>query len=91
MLMSIPFLIWISIFEFGPMFGWLMAFVQYDPNKGILGSQWVGLRYFKMFFQDPDIWLILRNTCLRTPVTASLRPPGTRRSTAPRQDRIRGT
>ncbi|MGE5585058.1 MAG: ABC transporter permease [Bacillota bacterium] len=64
MMMSIPFLIWIFIFEFGPMFGWLMAFVQYDPNKGILGSQWAGLRYFKMFFEDPDIWLILRNTVM---------------------------
>lgn len=62
LLMSVPFIIWIFVFCFGPTVGWLMAFVQYDPNKGILGSRWVGLHYFKMFFQDPDIWLILRNT-----------------------------
>lgn len=62
MLMSIPFIIWIFIFSFGPMYGWLMAFQDYNPNNGVFGSQWVGLKHFKAFFQYPEAIRAVRNT-----------------------------
>lgn len=61
-LMSVPFIIWIAVFCYGPLYGWLMAFVRYSPQKGIFGSEFVGFYYFKQFFTDPDIGIILRNT-----------------------------
>ncbi|MBQ8621118.1 MAG: sugar ABC transporter permease [Oscillospiraceae bacterium] len=60
--MAIPCIILIAIFYYGPLYGWLMAFVRYSPSKGVLGSEFVGLHYFKQFLTDPDVGVILRNT-----------------------------
>jgi len=62
LLMSVPFIIWIFIFCFGPMYGWLMAFQNYDPNKGVWKSEWVGFRHFISFFQNPEALRAVRNT-----------------------------
>lgn len=61
-LMAIPCIILVCVFYYGPLYGWLMAFVKYKPAKGIFGSEFVGLYYFKQFFSDPDVGIILRNT-----------------------------
>lgn len=61
-LIAIPCLIYIVIFFFGPLYGWLMAFFKYKPSKGIFGSEFVGLYYFKQFLTDPDLGKIVRNT-----------------------------
>lgn len=60
--MAIPCIILVAIFYYGPLYGWLMAFFKYKPSKGIFGSEFVGLHYFKQFFSDPDVGIILRNT-----------------------------
>ena len=39
-----------------------MAFVRYKPARGVFGSEFVGLHYFKEFFTDPDLGKIIRNT-----------------------------
>ena len=61
-LIAIPCIIYIGIFFYGPLYGWLMAFVKYKPSRGVFGSQFVGLHYFKEFFSDPDLGKIVRNT-----------------------------
>jgi len=61
-LIAIPCIIYIFIFFYGPLYGWLMAFVRYKPSRGVLGSEFVGLYYFKQFFTDPDLGKIVRNT-----------------------------
>lgn len=61
-LISIPMIIWVLIFSYMPMYGILMAFVNYIPGNTILQSDWVGLTHFKMFFDSPDFSLVLRNT-----------------------------
>ncbi|MCI8463016.1 MAG: sugar ABC transporter permease [Lachnospiraceae bacterium] len=61
-LIAVPCLIYIIIFFYGPLYGWLMAFFKYKPSKGIWGSEYVGLYYFKQFFTDPDLGKIVRNT-----------------------------
>ncbi|MGF7146169.1 putative aldouronate transport system permease protein [Anaerotaenia torta] len=61
-LIAIPCLIYIAIFFYMPLYGWLMAFVKYKPSRGILGSDFAGLHYFKEFFTDPDLGKIVRNT-----------------------------
>ncbi|WP_445487782.1 ABC transporter permease [Niallia sp. 03133] len=61
-LMMAPGIIFLIIFSFIPMFGIIMAFQDYIPAKGILGSEWVGLENFKYMLQIPDSMKILRNT-----------------------------
>ena len=60
--MMLPGMIFIFIFCFVPMFGILMAFQDYVPAKGILGSEFVGLEHFQYMFSLPDVGRIFRNT-----------------------------
>ena len=42
------------------MFGIVIAFENYVPYSGVLGSQWVGLKWFQYFFEEvgpPVEWL----------------------------------
>ncbi|MEC0091766.1 ABC transporter permease [Paenibacillus macquariensis] len=52
----------IFIFSYIPMWGVLTAFQDYSPAKGFLGSEWVGFKHFRMFFNAPEFWQIMRNT-----------------------------
>ncbi|OPJ60026.1 ABC transporter permease [Clostridium oryzae] len=61
-IMIMPAMIFLLIFSFVPMFGIIMAFQNYMPVKGILGSPWVGLDNFKFMFQIPDSKQIFINT-----------------------------
>ena len=57
-----PALVLTLLFRYGPMGGILIAFQKYNPIKGILGSKWVGLKYFKQFLSSPDFLRYLANT-----------------------------
>ncbi|HHV58747.1 MAG TPA: sugar ABC transporter permease [Clostridiaceae bacterium] len=46
------------------MFGIIISFKNYNLYKGILNSPWVGLKYYRMFFENPDSFNIIRNTIL---------------------------
>ncbi|RUS45166.1 sugar ABC transporter permease [Cohnella sp. AR92] len=62
-LMSVPMLIYVIIFAYVPLWGWLMAFQQYKPRGGsIFSQQWVGLDQFKFLFMDEGFTRVLRNT-----------------------------
>jgi len=50
------------IFRYVPMGGVLIAFMDYNPFRGILGSEWVGLEHFKRFLSSPDFMRYLMNT-----------------------------
>lgn len=50
------------LFQYVPMAGLRLAFVKYNPTKGIWGSQWVGLKYFDKLFSTVKFWTIIRNT-----------------------------
>lgn len=61
-LLALPVLIWFIIFCYKPMYGVVIAFQRFVPNKGILGSKWVGLKHFRDFFSDIYFTRLLRNT-----------------------------
>lgn len=63
-LMALPGLLYFLIFKYGPMFGLIIAFQDYVPFSGILGSKWVGLENFRDFFINPDFFRIMRNTLM---------------------------
>ncbi|MDO7908882.1 ABC transporter permease subunit [Paenibacillus sp. JX-17] len=57
-------LIYLIIFKYGPMLGNVIAFRRFVPGGSIFGEKWVGLRYFKMFIEDPTFWRIFGNTMI---------------------------
>ena len=62
LLLLLPGLIYYVIFRYVPMYGIIISFKNYDFMRGIAGSPWVGLKYFKEFFDSPYVWRIVRNT-----------------------------
>lgn len=61
-LMLLPAMIYILIFCYVPMYGVQLAFREYSFTSGITGGKWVGLKYFKQYFESPMFWPTLRNT-----------------------------
>ena len=62
-LVAIPVILLI-VFAYIPMIGNIIAFQDYSIRKGYFQSPFVGLKYFKQFFNLPIFWDILRNTVL---------------------------
>lgn len=50
------------IFYYWPLTGWIMAFQNYKPKNGLLGSQFIGLDKFKFLFSDVTFLKVIRNT-----------------------------
>lgn len=61
-LMSLPFVIWLFVFNYLPLWGWTMAFQNYKPAKSFGDQKWVGFKNFIELFQDERFYLVLRNT-----------------------------
>ena len=61
-LMMMPGMLFLLVFSYISMFGIVMAFQDYSTGKGIMGSPFAGLKYFKYMFTLPDIAEIIRNT-----------------------------
>lgn len=58
----LPAVVLTLIFKYVPMGGVLIAFQDYNPFRGILGSEWVGLEHFQRFMSSPDFQRYLVNT-----------------------------
>jgi multiple sugar transport system permease protein/putative aldouronate transport system permease protein len=61
LLLLVP-VIYVAVFNYGPIYGILMAFKRFQPRLGIWDSPWVGFYNFKRFFDSPNFLSILRNT-----------------------------
>ncbi|MBP3361148.1 MAG: sugar ABC transporter permease [Clostridia bacterium] len=63
-ILMIPVLLYYILFCYAPMTGIVIAFKDYQISEGILGSKWVGLKYFKEFFSGMFFTRTLRNTIM---------------------------
>lgn len=63
-ILTIPILLYFILFKYLPMFGLVTAFKDYSFGKGILGSEWVGLKYFIEYFSSEYFIRTLRNTLI---------------------------
>lgn len=61
-LMAVPGLILVILFNYLPMGGLIMAFEDYRPKRGILGSDFIGLKNFADFFGSVFFGRVLKNT-----------------------------
>ena len=62
LIFMLPALLLTIIFRYLPMGGVMIAFTEYNPIRGILGSEWVGLQHFTRFLSSPDFMQYLMNT-----------------------------
>ena len=62
--MVLPGMLLTFLFVYLPMPGIVIAFKKFNPNKGIWGSDWVGLKNFEFFFTSNDALVVIRNTVL---------------------------
>jgi len=62
MVCTVCFVIYGIIFYYLPLAGWIMAFQNYKPKNGFLGSEFVGLAKFKFLFSDATFLRVIRNT-----------------------------
>ncbi len=63
-MMLIPVVAFYGIFRYIPYYGLTLAFKNYVPSLGILGSDWVGLQHFHAFFTNVYFVRVVRNTFL---------------------------
>ncbi len=63
--MTLPFVLFIFLFSYVPLFGWVTAFFDYHPGVPLSKVPFVGLKYFKMalnFKAGSNLGVALRNT-----------------------------
>ena len=63
-LMSVPMLLYVLLFNYAPMWGWINAFLDYTNKKNIAKgiTPYIGLENFKWLFGRADFWQSMRNT-----------------------------
>ena len=62
LIFMLPAFVLTIVFRYLPMGGILIAFTEYNPILGILGSEWVGFDHFTRFLSSPDFMQYLLNT-----------------------------
>lgn len=72
MLMSLPFLLWLFVFKYIPLWGWTIAFQKFKPAKKIFDQTWIGLDNFKFLFEEPQFYRVLRNTLVMSSINLVL-------------------
>ena len=63
-LLLLPSFIIMFRFTYLPMYGVVIAFKDFTPAKGIMGSSWAGLKYFKQYFNSFQFWPTIKNTLI---------------------------
>lgn len=63
LIIALP-VIYAFVFAYIPMGGIIIAFKDYSIRRGILGSEWVGLKYFKQFLTSTNSVLVIKNTII---------------------------
>ncbi|MBE5961157.1 MAG: sugar ABC transporter permease [Lachnospiraceae bacterium] len=67
LLMILPVIVYFIIFCYLPMTGLVMSFQKFVPGQGFMGlytGDFVGLKWFRQFFESPYFFRLIRNTFL---------------------------
>ncbi|WP_420809393.1 ABC transporter permease [Aquibacillus halophilus] len=70
--MTVPFVIWVFIFKYLPVWGWTMAFQDYKPARAFTEQEWVGFKHFLFLFTDDRFLGVLRNTLAQSVINMVL-------------------
>ena len=61
-MLILPGFVCMVVFNYAPMYGIQLAFKNYSPSAGILGSEWIGFGNFARMFKDPNFIRAFKNT-----------------------------
>lgn len=61
-LMSVPMFLYVCLFNYFPLWGWITAFMNYKPAIPLFANEWVGLENFRWLFSKPEFIGAIRNT-----------------------------
>ncbi len=61
-LMSVPMFLYICLFNYSPLWGWITAFMDYKPAVPLFENEWVGLKNFEWLFSRTEFIGAIRNT-----------------------------
>ena len=66
LLMILPGVLWFAIFRYGPMYGMIVAFKEYNLRAGIMGSPWADplFKHFQQFFSSRYFNQLISNTLI---------------------------
>jgi len=54
--------LFLIVFRYVPILGNVVAFRRFRPGSSMFGDEWVGLYYFRMFWESQQFWDVFRNT-----------------------------
>ena len=76
LLLTIPFVVHIIMFQYIPLFGWSLAFMNFRPGIPITRTPWVGFDNFRLVwgFYRPQIINVLGNTLIFSMISIVLSP-----------------
>jgi putative aldouronate transport system permease protein len=63
-LLMLPTLVYFVIFKYGPLWNAQIAFKDFKPLLGVLGSPWVGFEHFETFIKSFYFNELIRNTLI---------------------------
>ncbi|MCG8483215.1 MAG: ABC transporter permease subunit [Clostridia bacterium] len=63
-LLVLPFLIYVIVFMYVPVGGWIRAFYDFKPARVLSECDFVGFRFFEELFTSPGFWRALKNTLI---------------------------
>lgn len=55
-------ILYFFIFKLIPIYGIQIAFRNYRVRRGILRSEWVGIKWFRQYMTEPYFWMLVKNT-----------------------------
>lgn len=61
-ILLLPSFVIMLLFTYLPMYGVTIAFKDFSPSLGIMGSPWAGLKYFRQFFSSYQFKNTIKNT-----------------------------
>ncbi|MCL6458039.1 MAG: sugar ABC transporter permease [Gorillibacterium sp.] len=63
-ILLLPAFVWVLVFDYLPLYGISIAFMDYNVIQGFAASDWVGLKYFRMLFESEMFRNAFKNTLL---------------------------
>ncbi|MFC4811695.1 ABC transporter permease [Paenibacillus sp. GCM10023250] len=63
-LLLLPAAALLLCFTYKPMYGVIIAFKDFNPVSGILGSPWAGFKYFEKYFHSYQFPITIKNTLI---------------------------
>jgi putative aldouronate transport system permease protein len=63
LMISLP-VVYYAVFKYLPIYGVIIAFEDFEVYRGIMGSPWVGFKWFSKFLSDEFFWRAVKNTAV---------------------------